>query len=180
MSLDTSSSFTNLFELLKCEKTFFLKICSNITIPPQLPPLKPNKSVVRLKYKSKNGNFSFLPTLVQSLSNFSYFTLSGNSEHPLLPEKVVSEFLTEIKQKKMNYFKISKVTITVEGFKLIKRFLKEKPPMVIILDFNCFYEKANNLQGYLAELWKSKWLLNIDFKLNGKILFSCAREFLAY
>ena len=180
MSLDSVSSFTNLFELLKCEKTFFLKICSNSSIPPELPQIKPNKSVVRLKYKSKNGNFSFLPVVIRSLLSFSYFTLSGNPEHPLVTEKIVSEILTELKAKKMNYLKISKVTLDTAGFKMLKKFLKEKTPMVIILDFNCFYEKANNFQIYLAELWKNKWLLNIDFKLNGKILFSCTREFLAY
>lgn len=177
LTLDTQSSLTNLNELLKCEKTFLLKLTSNYRQGPP-PALYTNKSVVRLKYKTKNGSFSLLAPLIKSLSNFNYFTLSGNSQMPVLTEKVIAEFLPELKTRKMNYFKISKVTLTASAFKFIKKYLKDKTPMIVILDFNCFYEKAVSFQESLAEIWKKKWLLNIDYKLNGKILFSCTREFL--
>ena len=185
LSLDSDSAFSNLMELLKCEKTFLLKVCSNskkFELPSGFDKYLGygNKSVVRLKYKSKNGNFELLRPLIRSISNFSYLTVSGNSQLPVLSEQVASEFLMELGERKINYLKISKVTLTTSVFKRVKKFVKNRTPMAIILDVNCFYEKANNLQGFLAELWKSKWLLNIDYKLNGKTLISCTREFLTY
>lgn len=194
ISIDSVSAFCSLMELLKCEKTFLLKVSSNWkltdltnisnSVQRPLGALRgceyTNKSVVRLKYKSKNGNFGLLGPLIRSLSGFSYFTISGNSQLPVLSDQVARDFLMELGERKINYFKISKITMTTPVFKSVKKYVKEKTPMVIILDVNCFYEKASNLQGYLAELWKSKWLLNIDYKLNGKTLISCTREFLTY
>ena len=137
-----------------------------------------NKSVVRLKYKADNGDFLVLMPLLKSISNFNYIKVSGNSSVPVLSDQLVRNLLGYLTEKKIMYLKISKVTLDNTAFNRIIKYIKSKAPMVFILDVACTSNKVVRFQNYLTNLWKKKWLLTINYKINGKALFSCTRDFL--
>ena len=174
--LDSFSSYTNMVELLKFENTFLLKINSNMSSDLYLFH---NKSVMRFYYKSQNGHFSTLLPLIKSIKSFNHFKLKGNTSLPAISEDIFDKTIKHLEGKNLMYLKISKLTLTQKSFKSVVKFIKEKTPMTILLDISCFSDKTTKFQKYLTVLWKNKWLLSVEFKVNGKLMFSSTREALS-
>lgn len=179
LHIENKTSYTSLIEFLKCEKTFLLKINSSAGSKDLMDLQYTNKSVVRLKYKSENGDFSLLMPLLKTISAFKYLKISGNALLPILTDEVVKVLLGNLTEKKIVYLKIAKVTLENCAFNRICKYIKAMAPMVFIFDVACSSKKVTNFQNYLAKLWKKKWLLTINYKINGKALFTCTRDFLA-
>ncbi|OMJ87839.1 hypothetical protein SteCoe_10405 [Stentor coeruleus] len=179
LNIDSKASYFNLIELLKCEKTFLLKIRNNLKNTDFMDLYYTNKSIVRLKFTSENGIFTPLLPLLKIISNFNHFTLSGNSSLPVVSEDLINEILKVVYEKKIVFFKISKVALNNKAFKRIAQYIKSKLPKFIIIDIACFSNKAVAFQNYLSTIWKNQWLLAIDYKLNGKVVLTYKREFLA-
>ena len=137
-----------------------------------------NKSVVRLNYKADNGNFHVLMPLLNVISNFNYLKISGNGSVPVLSDQILRSLLGNLTEKKIVYLKISKISLENNAFNRIIKYIKNKAPMVFILNIACNSKKVIRFRNHLANLWKKKWLLTINYKINGKALFSCTRDFL--
>ena len=147
LNIENKSSYISLIELLKCEKTFLLKINSNQDSQEFINSDYKNKSVIRLHYKTENNAFSSLIPFAELATNFNHIKVKGN--------------------------------LSSEGFNCLTKYIKTYTPKILILDINCFCSKTIPFHHYLARLWKNKWLLKIDYKVNGNSLFQCTKEFIA-
>ena len=143
-------------ELLKCEKTFLLKINSNTSHANFMDSTYQNKSVIRFQYKSENGNFSSLLPMIKTISNYNYIKIRGNPLLPIISSNIIKNLIDQLSQRKIKYFKISKVTLDNCAFNIIAKFIKINTPIIMIFDINCISNKANHFQNYLAKLWKNK------------------------
>ncbi|OMJ69151.1 hypothetical protein SteCoe_33192 [Stentor coeruleus] len=178
LKIDSKTSYNNLIELIKCEKTFLLKIRSNLKSPEIMNSPYTNKSIIRLKYTSENGIFSPVLSLLKTVSCFNHFSISGNSSLPAIPDNIITEMLRILNEKKIVFFKISKITLNNKTFKKLVHYIKSRTPKDLMIDITCFSNKAIGFQNYLYRAWKDKWLLTVDYKLNGKVIFNCTRGFL--
>ena len=156
LNIDNISSYTSMIELLKCEKTFLLKINSNTNRFEFMNPLYQNKSVIRFQFKAKNGNFSALIPMLKSISNFKYIKISGNTLLPEIGNSIIKNLFEYLYEKKITYLKISKVTLDNCAFNTIAKFIKFNPPMIMLLDIHCKNSKAEQFQNHLAKIWKNK------------------------
>ena len=179
LNIENKSSYISLIELLKCEKTFLLKINSNQDSQEFINSDYKNKSVIRLHYKTENNAFSSLIPFAELATNFNHIKVKGNLSLPVFSDKVLKGLVDILTEKKILYLKITKVTLSSEGFNCLTKYIKTYTPKILILDINCFCSKTIPFHHYLARLWKNKWLLKIDYKVNGNSLFQCTKEFIA-